>query len=161
MWIWLIVLLPLLSLIPAFIYLENMRRGMVDLMRLDPFHGSPIDVESFVAAQLGLYLDPWFLVLIPVNWGLLAACVWFAALDARELAHRGFADPFPWLWSLLSLLVYVIGRHVVIRRRGGRGAAPLIATIAIQVATFVASMVWVVVFTMQIVAAVFSRIPVP
>ncbi|WP_350353052.1 hypothetical protein ABS642_08965 [Microbacterium sp. A8/3-1] len=55
---------------------------------------------------------------------------------------------------MLSPLVYVIGRHAVIRRRGGKGAAPLIVTIAIQVAVFIATMVWTVALVLQVTAAI-------
>ncbi len=154
MWVWLIVLLPLLSLFPVFLYLDQMLRGMVDLVALFPTSGSAPDPQRLVAAELALFFNPWFLVLMVIGWGTSALYVWFAFLDARELERRGFAAPFPWLWSLLSPLVYVIGRHAVIRRRGGKGAAPLIVTIAIQIAVFVATMVWTVVLMFQVTAAI-------
>ena len=153
-WVWLIVLLPLLSLYPAFVYLDQMLRGMVDLVALFPTGGSTPDPQRLVAAELALFFNPWFLVLLVIGWGSSALYVWFAFLDARELERRGFADPFHWLWTLLSPLAYVIGRHAVIRRRGGKGAAPLIVTIAIQIAVFIAAMVWTVVLVLQMTAAI-------
>ncbi|KTR73670.1 hypothetical protein NS234_19740, partial [Microbacterium oxydans] len=78
------------------------------------------------------------------------------ALGARGLAARGFVRPFPWAWTFLSSLVYVIGRHVVIRRRGGRTLAPLVVTIAIQVAMLLAASVWASVFAVQLLETVFE-----
>lgn len=46
-------------------------------------------------------------------------------LDRRELRARGVERPFHWAWSILSVLVYLIGRSVVVRRRVGGSAAPL------------------------------------
>lgn len=154
-WVWLIVvLLPLLNVFPAFLYLDQMLRGVLDLVALLPASGSAPDPQRLLAAELSLIFNPWLLVMTVIGWGSTALYVWFAFLDARELERRGFAAPFPWLWSLLSPLVYVIGRHAVIRRRGGKGAAPLIVTIAIQVAVFVATMVWTVVLMFQVTAAI-------
>lgn len=56
-----------------------------------------------------------------VAWGL---SIWCAALGCRDLSARGVSRPFHWAWAILSPLVFVIGRHVVISRRGGMGAAP-------------------------------------
>ena len=48
--------------------------------------------------------------------------VMFAYFDYRALAQRGYARPFHWAWTFLSGIVYVIGRTVVVRRRGGSEA---------------------------------------
>lgn len=159
-WVWLIVLLPLLSTIAAIGYLAQMQRGMFDMLALIPLDGSTsLDVERFIAAEFGMFLTPWYLVLLLLGWAIYGLSAWFAALDVRDLKARGFARPFHWAWTFLSPLVYVIGRHVVIRRRGGRGSAPLIVTIAIQVVTLIALTVWVSVFVSQIFETVFSMIP--
>jgi hypothetical protein len=152
-WIWLIVLLPLLSIFPAFIYLDQMLRGMVGLVATLTSDGPPLDAERLLAAELGLLFSPWFLVAMVVGWGTSALCVWFGALDSRELERRGFADPFPWPWMLLSSLVYLIGRRVAVRRQGGRGSEPLFVMIAVQVAIFLATMIWVLVLIVQLTAA--------
>ena len=46
-------------------------------------------------------------------------------LDRRTLRQRGVERPFHWAWSILSVLIYLIGRSVVVRRRVGGSAAPL------------------------------------
>lgn len=158
-WVWLVVLLPLVSLIPVFGYLAQLQHDMFALFALIPFDGSAPDMERFIAAEMSLIFSPWYLVLMLVGWTTYGVTVWFAALDARELAARGFVKPFPWPWAFLGSLVYVIGRHVVVRRRGGRGAGPLITTIVIQVGAFIATMVWALVFTSQLSASLVSVIP--
>ena len=157
-WVWLVALLSLLSLFPPFMYLDQMLRGMVDLVALLPASGSAPDPQRLLEAELSLIFNPWLLVMTVIGWGSTALYVWFAFLDARELGRRGFAAPFPWLWSLLSPVVYVIGRHAVIRRRGGTGSAPLIVTIAIQVVVFIATMVWTLVLVLQVTVATLPSI---
>ncbi|MDO7882351.1 DUF2510 domain-containing protein [Antiquaquibacter soli] len=66
-----------------------------------------------------------------------------AWLDYRSLTARGVPRPFHWAWMLFSLatpLVYVIGRFVVLGRRGiGTGMLPLWITSAIAVVSFMAN----------------------
>ncbi|WP_337004255.1 MULTISPECIES: DUF2510 domain-containing protein [unclassified Microbacterium] len=158
-WVWLMVLLPLVTLVPVFGYLAQLRHDLLALIALVPFDGSSPDMGRFVAAEMSLIFSPWYLVLMLVGWGAYAAWVWFAALDARELAARGFVKPFPWAWAFLSSLVYVIGRHVVVRQRGGRGAGPLITMVAIQVGAFILTMIWCFVLIGDLSTALVSAIP--
>ena len=158
-WVWLVVLLPLVSLIATFGYLAQLQQDLIALFAIVPFDGSSPDMDRFIAAEMSLIFSPWYVALMLVGWAIYGVSVWFAALDARELAARGFVKPFPWAWAFLGSLVYVIGRHVVVHRRGGRGSGPLIAEIVIQVGAFVGVMVWAFVFTGQFMAAVLSAIP--
>jgi len=158
--VWLIVLLPVLSTIAALGYLAETQQRLLDVLALVPMgSSSSLDVERFIVAELNAFLTPWYLVLTLSGWVIYGLSVWFAALDARDLAARGVIRPFPWPWAFLSSLVYVIGRHVVVRRRGGRGSAPLIVMIAIQVVAVIAVSVWASVFVSQVFATVFSMIP--
>ncbi|EYT58566.1 MULTISPECIES: hypothetical protein [Microbacterium] len=155
-WVWLIVLLPVLSAIATIGYLVQMQQGMFDMLAAVPLDdSSSLDVERLIAAELNAILTPWYLVLTLSGWVIYGLSVWFAALDARQLTARGFDRPFPWVWTFLSSLVYVIGRHVVIRRRGGRTLAPLLVTIAIQVVVLLAASVWASVFVAQTFETVF------
>lgn len=155
-WVWLIVLLPVLSAIATIGYLVQMQQGMFDMLAAVPLDdSSSLDVERLIAAELNAILTPWYLVLTLSGWVIYGLSVWFAALDARQLTARGFGRPFPWVWTFLSSLVYVIGRHVVIRRRGGRTLAPLLVTIAIQVVVLLAASVWASVFVAQTFETVF------
>lgn len=156
-WVWLIVLLPVLSAIATIGYLVQMQQGVFEVLAVVPVDGSSsLDVERFIAAEFNAFLTPWYLVLTLSGWVVYGLSVWFAALDVRELAAKGFARPFPWAWTFLSSLVYVIGRHVVIRRRGGRTLAPLVVTIAIQVVMLLAASVWASVFAAQLFETMFE-----
>ena len=53
-----------------------------------------------------------------------ALVVILAAFDHRELTRRGVDRPFHWAFAFLGI-VYMIGRTVVVKRRTGRGLAPL------------------------------------
>jgi hypothetical protein len=126
-WIWLIVALPLLPLIPLFLWdLEGyMLRSMTDPM-----------------AQVALYLDPWYLTAIGLGWAAYGVMVWFSYLDLKALRALGYTRQFHWAWTFLSSLVYVIGRSVVVKRQAGRGMAPMWAVIVLNVAVFIAALVW-------------------
>jgi hypothetical protein len=113
------VLVPLLSVI-ALIFFDF--HAYVDAS-LDPTAGP---LAQFTPAYLLLTLLGW------VVYGLSAL---FAALDWRELKKRGVERPFHWAWTFLSSLAYIIGRTVILRRRGkGEGAMlPLFIAIGVTV----------------------------
>ncbi|GAB2709550.1 hypothetical protein BKA24_002596 [Microbacterium marinum] len=93
---------------------------------------------------------PWVIAgLVLLTWvnGLsLAASVLFAWLDARALRRRGIERPFGWGWAVLvfvaTLGVYIVGRTVVVRRRTGRGWAPLWGWLAALVLGLAALALW-------------------
>ncbi len=138
-WIWLVVLLPL---VPA-----------LSLLTVD--WGGFIDVNDRTGlSALALLISPGYLVASVGGWLVYGLCVWFAYLDWRELGRRGVPRPFHWAWTFLSSVVYAIGRSVVVRKRTGRGIAPLWATIATLVVSFGAAIYIVVV----VMAAVFDAV---
>jgi len=79
------------------------------------------------------------LALSAVSVLIAGVTVLLAYFDVRRLRATGFERPFPWPWAFFSLisgvgvLVYVIGRTVLVRRRSGHGVAPLVVAIAIVV----------------------------
>ncbi|MBX9473077.1 hypothetical protein [Microcella sp.] len=139
LWIWLIVALPVVQTLPIFF----------------------IDWSSFIDASLadptglGAYsvlFSPAYLVLIAFGWIGTGLMFWFAYLDWRELQRRGVPQPFHWAWIFLTLAVsyavYTIGRSVVVKRRTGRGSAPMWITIATIVAGFGVG-IWITVVIFQ------------
>ena len=150
-WVWLIVLVPLVGVIPMFGYLGYMQQAMLDLLHVIPLGGA--DPQDMLALQMGMLLNPWYVAMSLVGFATYGLTVWFAYLDARELGRRGFARPFHWAWTFLSLLVYVIGRTVVVRRLGGRSAAPLIVLIVTQVVLLIGIFAWVGITTTQLMSA--------
>ncbi|WP_165063273.1 hypothetical protein [Marisediminicola senii] len=124
-WIWAITLSPLLTLLALLFW----------------------DVESYMSQVMGAstaptvtpgYLfDPGYLLLQGVGVVVWLAGALFAYLDGKELKRRELDRPFHWAWAFLGGLVYVIGRSVIVRRRSGRGIAPMWVGIALAVASFV------------------------
>ena len=127
-WIWLIVALPVLALIPLFFY----------------------DVEGYMLASMTdptaeqrMYLDPMYLTSAALGWLSYGALVFFAYLDVVALRKLGYARQFHWAWTFLSSLVYVIGRSVVVKRQAGRGWAPMWVAIGLNMVVFIATLAWV------------------
>lgn len=148
-WIWLILAIPFVQTLPIFF----------------------IDWSSFIDASLadptglGAYsvlFSPAYLVLIAFGWIGTGLMFWFAYLDWRELQRRGVPQPFHWAWIFLTLAVsyavYTIGRSVVVKRRTGRGSAPMWITIATIVAGLIVG-IWITVVIFQELFAAISAIP--
>ncbi len=121
--IWIIVLLPLIPLVLTFgVDFRGMMQQAID---------NPTN-------PLALYSSTGYLALLVSGWAILAATVVLAFFDARRLRATGFDRPFPWGWAFLSY-VYIIGRAVVVRRRSGRGLAPLFVWIGIYAVSIIVS----------------------
>lgn len=143
-WIWLIVALPILAVIPFFLW---------------DFEGYMLASMTDPTAQLRMYLDPMYLTSVVVGWLVYGVTVWLAYLDRVALERLGYARRFHWAWTFLSPLVYVIGRSVVVKRQAGRGTAPIWIAIALNVAMTIALMVWVSVITANVITAAMLSYP--
>jgi hypothetical protein len=141
-WIWLVVLLPLLSI--ASIFALDIE-GYVRKVLADP---------NSVGNQLSLYTSPGFLLVVLGGWLITALVIVFSVLDWRTLKARGVPRPFHWGFAFLALaglgIVYPIGRSIVVKQRTGGGLAPLWATIAVFVISVVVSIVWSVAITQSV-----------
>jgi hypothetical protein len=140
-WFWLLAIgvpvLQLLDLIPASIFVSQLLSASGD-------------ASTLVNAEF----SPSYLVLLLCGWFIYAVCIVFAALDWRELRQRDVPRPFHWAWSFFVLAVgwpavYMIGRSVVVKRRTGRGMAPLWVFIGLQVVAFAAISVVTIVAIVQ------------
>lgn len=142
-WIWLVILLPVLSTLSVF--LVDWRGYLDTVTQWSMYDGTagalPPAFSSGTVSMTLLGLG-----------GTLAAglVVLFAWLDWRELRSRGIPRPFHWAFAFLTLVitngVYVIGRVVVLRRETGKGLASLWVWIGVTVVS------WIVVgiFTVQL-----------
>lgn len=127
-WIWLVILLPLISLPTLFLFDWS---GYIDDVVRDSMNPTGVTQSwamSFTAGSLGI---------TALGYLVVAAQILFAFLDWRTLRKRGVERPFHWAWIFFALVItngiYVIGRGVVLRRRTGGGLGPVWAWIAVTV----------------------------
>jgi hypothetical protein len=139
-YIWLIVLLPLLSIL-ALLFWD-----------MDAYMRASIASPDDPFAQ---YRDPGYLLAQGLGFLLYALSVLFAFLDRRVLVQRGFDRPFHWAWTFLGGIVYIIGRSVIVRRRSGRGLLP----IWVYIGVFVLSMIVVIIKVSSAVSSMMSVLP--
>lgn len=126
-WIWLIVLLPILpTLLMLFIPWEAMYAGAY----------SVTDPRAIANAQMAMLLSPAYVLSSLLGWVGFGLSVFFAYRDYRELQARQIPRPVHWAWSFLGS-VYPIARSVVVKRRIGRGLAPLWVSVGVLVFGFI------------------------
>lgn len=146
-WIWLIIVLPLLPLLGL---LTVDWRSMFDFAAYTSGNSSDV-----LQAQLALFLSPGYLGAAIGGWVVYGLNAFFAYRDWRFLQRAGVPRPFHFAWVFLSYDVYTIGRAVVVKRRTGHGSAVLWASIAGIVLAIVISTVMM----LQMFSAIFSQIP--
>lgn len=130
-WIWLIVLLPLLSSVSLLFYRPNF-----DYL-------SSGSISSSVSAT-SMFTPAYFLVGL-LGWGIYGASVFFAYRDVVWLRTQGVVRPFHWAWTFLLSWVYVIGRSVIVHRVAApRGRAPIWVLIGVIVVGFALAIAWTV-----------------
>lgn len=120
-WAWLLALAPVVSALalqPALIGFQQAAASSAD---------GRASQQSVNLVMLGFTLN------LGVTFLLIGVSGLLAFLDQRGLRQRGIDRPFPWGWGFLYG-VYLIGRTIVLRRRTGRGAAPLVLAAALLVA---------------------------
>jgi len=147
-WIWLIVLLPLLTFGSFFLWQPNF--GYASQL------SSPGSVGSMYSAMFSSILTPGYFVILGlsfVSYGLTALFAW---RDAIWLRAQGVVRPFSWPWVFIPSyggLVYVIGRSVIVYRVAKpRGRAPIWVLIAVFVLGFLVSFVWMAMITSNMVS---------
>lgn len=136
--IWVFSLLPLVSLLQlVFVDFDAIFRSAVE----DP--SNPLAIYT-----------PGYLTGMSLSFLAYAAAVLLAYLDHEALKKAGVVRPFHWAWTLLSSIVYAIGRAVVLSRRAGTGLTPLWVFIASSVLSFVV----VAIVVTSAVSSLFSTI---
>jgi len=137
-WIWILVLLPLIALIPLpFIpwqsYIESTMQN-------------PTSMTGALDSQFAIFTSPAYLASIGLSFVVYVGTVVLALLDHRELTARGMPKPFHWALSFIPSYgyhVYIIGRSVVVKSRTDRGLGPLWLAIGVFVFSIVVSFVLV------------------
>jgi Protein of unknown function (DUF2510) len=151
-WIWLVALLPLLSLTSLFTI------DIAGYMR------QVLANPTSTSGMLSLYTSPGYLLSLALGLVTTVGTIVFAYIDWRTLKARGVPSPFHWAFIFLIFvsggIVYPIGRSVVARRRAGGSLAPMWVAIAVYVIVIVAAIAWSVVITSQIFSLIPSYVPV-
>ncbi len=130
--IWVVAVAPILGLL-SLLYFD------VDALIEDSYAG-----VGGAANSMSMMTDPGYWLLTVGSWLLAALVIVAAILDFRWLKRQGYQLRFHWAWSILSSLVYVIGRSVVVKRQAGRGFAPMWAAIVVTVIGVVIVVTWTV-----------------
>jgi hypothetical protein len=152
-WIWILALLPFVSL--ASLFLVDFKTYILDVTRASASQNPDPSLVYRAMADSGY---GWLFVI-----GLIvyAVGIVFAFFDFRSLRARGVVKPFHWALSFIpsgyGYLVYMIGRFVVVKRRTGTGLAPLWLWIASTVIVIIISVAWV----FSVMGSVFSNFPTP
>ena len=125
-WIWLVLLLPLLRLVPW---------SPVDVSPMGGA-GSGSDPTSLLQAELAVFSQPAYVASLLIGLLITAGIVACAVLDWRALTRRAVPAPFHWAFAFTAVMavfcVYPIGRAIVTQRRTGRGSNVMIVAIVVQ-----------------------------
>lgn len=148
-WIWLIVLLPLLVYCSFFLWQPN----FAYLGQLS----SPGSVATIYSSMFSSLLSPGYFVILFLSWAIYALTAVSAWRDVVWLRAQGVVRPFSWPWVFLGGLVYLIGRSVIVYRVARpRGRAPIWLSIAVIAFGFVISIVWTAILT----SSMLSNLPI-
>ena len=145
--IWVMALLPLLGIVITLAEDPGAEFRRIIARSVQQIH----DAQNGVVTTT-MPFDGYTLLSLGSSLVLIAVQVGLAIADQRTLRHRGIVRPFAWGWVFLNP-TYIIGRHVVVRRRVRGSLAPLWVWIVVEV---IALVVTTVVFATAMSAALAS-----
>lgn len=123
--IWLVTLLPVVSLIVLLVWNPVFHLRYVGARRVPT-----LDPTS-------MFSVPYFL-LIASGWLIYGVSVLLSYLDWQKLQRDGVVRPFHWAWAFLGAGVYVVGRSVIVHKVAPqRGLAPIWALIGVTALSFI------------------------
>jgi len=131
--IWLVVLLPLLSVVALLFYRPN-----VDYLSSGSLSSSVYPASMFTPA--------YFLIGL-LGWAVYGASVFFAYRDVVWLRKQGVVRPFHWAWTFLLSWVYVIAAP--------RGRAPIWVLIVVIAVSFAIWIGW----TVNLMSGMMAHLP--
>ncbi|MHC6222241.1 DUF2510 domain-containing protein [Arthrobacter sp. MMS24-S77] len=122
--IWLVTLLPVITLIILMIWNPVFHVRIVGARRVPTLDPSAFSV-------------PYFLLIVSA-WLIYGVSVLLSYLDWQKLQKDGVVRPFHWAWAFLGAGVYVVGRSVIVHKVAPqRGLAPVWALIALTAVSFI------------------------
>ncbi len=110
--------------------------------------------DNYSSPYLSMF-TPAYLIQSLVSLLGYAGLVILAYFDWKDLGLRGVPRPFHWAFGFLGMLVYSIGRSVVVRRRTGTGSAPMVVVLIAFAVYFLLYIVLVV----NMMGSMFSNMP--
>ena len=131
--IWVMVLLPLLSVVVTLAEDPGAEFRRIIARTVQQVHDARSGVVTIRAP-----FDSYTVLSLGVSVVLVAIQVGLAVADQRTLRRRGGIRPVSWGWAFLNP-TYMIGRHVVVRRRVRGSLAPLWVWIATEAVALVVS----------------------
>jgi|GEM_PF-1042678 len=137
-WVWVVALGYLVSALPLFFFdMNGYLRAVVDA----EFSGSTSALAEVMTGYVAFLLLSWLLSL--AVWGFT---IFAAFRDHKHLQAIGVERPFHWAFAFIPYtIVYLIGRHVVLRKVSRTAGWPLWAHIASYALVFLVSIVWALV----------------
>lgn len=147
-WVWVVALAYLVSCIPLFFFdMTGYLRAILDA----EYSGSTSAFAEVMTGYVAFFTLTWFLSF--VLWGLT---VFAAFRDDKHLEAIGVVRPFHWAFAFIPYtIVYLIGRHVVLRKVSRTAGWPLWAHIASYAVVILASIIW----SLVMVQAIFAELP--
>lgn len=132
--IWIITLLPAISLLLLPLSLSGVQSAMNSAF-VDAYSGS----GGYGSTSLQLQLTEAAMNIASLL--IYAAGVVLAFFDRRWLIRRGIVPAFHWAFAFIPAPVYPIGRSLQVRRRSGRGIAPMWVAIGLFALSFIIGIV--------------------
>lgn len=125
-WTWIVAVLPFIT-VPALFLFDF--RGYFQAS----FQGDLYPMSGFMIGILALDL---------VSLAVTAFVIVSAWRDYRTLLAQGVVRPFHWAFAFLGSIVYLIGRHVVLRKVCRTPGWPLWVHLALQVVMLIVMFIW-------------------
>ncbi len=129
-WVWLIVTVPWVLASTVFLF----DLGVV----LDALW---VDDAATALEHVALHAG----VLAASSVATIGLALLFAARDSRSLRAAGVVHPFPWGFAAIAGIVYLVGRHVILRKVTRPPVAPLATSIALYVTWYSVFGAWAIV----------------
>ncbi|MBN9139412.1 MAG: DUF2510 domain-containing protein [Micrococcales bacterium] len=147
-WVWVVSLLNVVQTIPLFFF------DMSGYMRAI-FEAELSGNAGSITNAIGGYFA-FFAIFGVLGWVCYGFLVFAAYRDYKQLLAVGVVRPFHWAFAFIPYpVVYLIGRHVVLRKVSRTAGWPLWAHIASYVVILIAAFVW----TFAMMQAILSSLP--
>lgn len=150
-WIWVVALVTFVCVIPMFFWdFGGYMRAIVSAES-----GSVAGFSAWISNFLVIYVLT--LLLGALSYGLTVLA---AYRDYKHLLAVGAVRPFHWAFAFIPYaLVYLIGRHVVLRKMIRTPGTPLWVHVGLWVVYVIGTVIWTLVMMQQLIVDIASFAP--